>query len=85
MKRRIPHRIERLGFLLKNEPVSVYETIEIFEKFFLKINAPLHLHEIGLCENDVEQIKEYLILTDASGMNHKLEPNDYDDILRYMM
>ncbi len=85
MKRRIPHRIERLGFLLKNEPVSVDETITIFEKFFTKINAPIRLHEIGLCENDAEQIKEYLILTDASGMNHKLEPNDYDDILKYMM
>jgi alcohol dehydrogenase YqhD (iron-dependent ADH family) len=84
MKRKIPHRIERLGFLLKNEPISADETIDIFEKFFMKINSPILLHEVGLCDNDIDQIKEYLILSDASGMNHELQPNDYDEILKYM-
>ncbi len=84
-KSKIPKRIEKLGYLLTGEHINTDNTIEIFEKFFKKINSPIKLTDINLCKNDIIMIEKYLIHTKASGMNYKLEEEDIKKILKLMI
>ena len=84
MTAKIPKRIKTLGFLVSGKHLNCDETIELFVNFFKLINSPISLNEIELCKEDVHILKKYLIHTKASGMNHKLNNNDYIDIINFM-
>lgn len=84
MKDRIPERIENLGLLISGEKISADKTIEIFETFFKSIASPTRIKDIEICKNDFAMIEKYLIHTKASGMNHKLDKDDYKKIMKFM-
>jgi alcohol dehydrogenase YqhD (iron-dependent ADH family) len=83
-KNKIKYRLENLGYLLTGEDINEDETIELFEKFFKKIGAPVSLEELEICENDIPIIKKYMITNNVSGMNIKMNENDYEAILKLM-
>jgi hypothetical protein len=85
MSDKIPQRIETLGMILTGDKISAKGTIRIIEDFFRRISAPIYLSEIGLCKNDLSEIKKYLVHTKASGMNYALDADSYDAILSFML
>ncbi len=78
-------RLEKLGFLLTGNECSAEDTIEFFDNFFKKIEAPTVLNDLKIDNLKVAEIKKYLIHTKANGMNYQLTEDDYDSILDLMM
>ncbi len=81
LKPKISERLEKLGFLLTGKKTSAEKTIDIIKKFFKSIDAPTNLEQIDICPSDTSTIKKYMINANVSGMNYKLNENDYEQIL----
>ena len=84
-KSKIPHRIAQLAKLLTGRYyASADDAIELLENFFSSIGAPTRLNHIGLTDQDKTKILNLMIKNKISGLNHKMEKEDYERILSFM-
>ncbi|MCK4360258.1 MAG: iron-containing alcohol dehydrogenase, partial [Bacteroidales bacterium] len=83
-KNNIPDRIAELGKNIFNVNTPD-ETITAFEAFFKSIECPLNLSEIGIGKDNKQEIYDVMISNKVTGMNHKLNPEDYEKIIDLML
>lgn len=82
MKTKIEDRIANLGKLITGVDTSADETIEMIENFFKKIQAPTKWSDVELCSSDADIIKKLWIESNANGIFHKMNVEDYELILK---
>jgi alcohol dehydrogenase YqhD (iron-dependent ADH family) len=78
-KNKIQERILKMGELLF-ESKTADEAINSLEDFFISINSPVRLTDIGLQDKTDDIIKQ-LIRNKVSGINHKLNYHDLEEIV----
>ncbi|NOY36939.1 MAG: iron-containing alcohol dehydrogenase [Chlorobi bacterium] len=83
-KKRIPERIAKLGELVFNT-TNIDQIIQKFIKFFVFINSPVYLTDIGIDNTYKNDIVKQLSKNAASGMVHKLNNEDYHALVGFMM
>ncbi|MCK4406452.1 MAG: iron-containing alcohol dehydrogenase [Bacteroidales bacterium] len=83
-KNNIPDRIAELGKNIFNVNTPD-ETITAFEAFFKSIECPINLSEIGIGKDNKQEIYDVMISNKVDGMNHKLNPEDYEKIIDLML
>ncbi len=81
LKPRIEKRLEKLGFLLTGKNITADETIGLIENFFIQIEAPTHFKELGLNNNDKNQLLKLWKTNKPTGLNHILDEKDYHKII----
>ncbi len=81
-KERIPERILTMGKGLFNA-TTVDESIKKLEEFFVSVNSPVKLGDIGLSEKTPE-ILDQLSRNKVSGMHHTLTEEDYKKLTELM-
>ena len=81
-KEKIPERILTMGKGLFNAE-TVDETIEKLEQFFVSINAPIRLSDIGLSDK-ASEILNQLNRNKVSGMHHSLSESDHVLLVDFM-
>ena len=84
MKDRIPGRISQLGKELFGVD-NAKKTIEKFEEFFKQIECPVRIEEAGISKLKRQQILDTMNYNKVSGMNHKLNSNDIEGLLDFMI
>jgi len=77
------YRIEELGSELFGAE-TVEETIEGFEFFFKGIGSPIRLSDSGITETDFDKIKQKFISNKINGVNVKIDPKRFDELLEFM-
>ncbi len=83
-KERIPERISMLGKLLFDTS-GIDKTIELLQKFFMEINSPVSLKEIGIGDDKKAEIIDQMIKNNVSGMHHTLSKSDYNLLVDFML
>ncbi len=83
MKDRIPQRIQEFGKAVFNSS-SADETISDLEDFFISIEAPVRMNEIGIGEDKKPEIIDMMIKNKVNGMHYKLSNNDLERIVDLM-
>jgi len=81
-KDRIPDRIISMGKGLFNV-TTVDESIQKLEEFFVSINSPIRLSDIGV-DDKAQEIVSQLHKNSVSGMNHQLSENDHERVVEFM-
>ncbi|MCK4664012.1 MAG: iron-containing alcohol dehydrogenase [Bacteroidales bacterium] len=82
-KDRIPERIIKLGNQLFNIN-SIDETINKLKDFFISINCPVKLSEIGIGKDKKNEIIDLMNKNKVNGFNHKLSSEDYEMLVDFM-
>ncbi len=77
------NRIEELGSELFGAE-TVEETIEGFEYFFKGIGSPIRLSEAGISDIEFDKIKQQFINNKINGVNIKIDPKRFDELLEFM-
>jgi len=80
---RIPDRIKKLGKYLF-DTTTVDETIDKLSSFFSKIESPVSLSEVGIDEDQKQNIINQMNSNSASGMHHKLNDEDRKKLVDFM-
>jgi alcohol dehydrogenase YqhD (iron-dependent ADH family) len=81
---RCPERIEQLGYHLFGTQTAE-ETIAEFENFFRKIQSPLTLKSLGIdAAAKGEEIFNTMKSNRVGGNHHKLNDDDYRELIRLM-
>ena len=83
MKDRIPKRIQEFGKEVFNS-ASADETISDLEDFFISIDAPVRMNEIGIGEDKKPEIIDIMIKNKVNGMHYKLSKEDIRRIVEFM-
>ncbi len=83
-KDRIPKRISTLGKLLF-DTTDTDKTIELLQRFFVHINSPVSLKEIGIAGDKKEEIVNQMAKNNVTGMHHLLSANDYNLLVNFML
>ncbi len=83
-KDRIPKRISTLGKLLF-DTTDTDKTIELLQRFFVHINSPVSLKEIGIAGDKKEEIVNQMAKNNVTGMHHPLSANDYNLLVNFML
>jgi alcohol dehydrogenase YqhD (iron-dependent ADH family) len=83
MKDRIPKRIQEFGKEVFNS-ASADETISDLEDFFISIDAPVRMNEIGIGEDKKPEIIDIMIKNKVNGMHYKMSDNDLERIVDLM-
>ncbi|MCD4730998.1 MAG: hypothetical protein K8R74_10380, partial [Bacteroidales bacterium] len=83
MKDRIPQRIQEFGKVIFNTS-SAEETILALENFFISIEAPVRMNEIGIEKDKKPEILDMMIKNKVNGMHHNLEKEDLEKIIDLM-
>ena len=81
-KNKIPVRIGKLTNAVFGT-TDIDEGIKKLEEFFTSIGSPVRLSDISL-ENETEKILEQLRKNKVTGMNHRLNDEDYKTLLKFM-
>lgn len=81
-KKRIPNRISELGQLVFNTS-DVDETISKFESFFTSVGSPITLNQTGIETDKHAAIVANWQLNKVSGAAHKLNNEDYFELITY--
>lgn len=81
-KDRIPGRIIAMGKGLFNV-TTVDESIQKLEEFFVSINSPVRLSDIGV-DDKAQEIVSQLHKNSVSGMHHQLSENDHERVVELM-
>ncbi len=82
-KRNIPDRIAELGKNIFNVNTPD-ETITAFEAFFKSIECPLKISDVGIEKNNKQIIFDGMNSNKVDGMNYKINPEDYLNIIDLM-
>lgn len=81
---RAPERIAELGKHLFGVN-SATGTIQEFERFFVSIGSPIRLQDIAIdADTKGKEIFETLLSNQAGGNHHKLNEQDYHELIRLM-
>jgi alcohol dehydrogenase YqhD (iron-dependent ADH family) len=81
---RDPERIAELGRKLFGT-VTPEDTIDSLESFLKKIGSPVRLSECGInADEKGEEIFRVMKSNKVGGNHHKLEDNDYRELIRFM-
>ena len=83
MKDRIPKRIHEFGKEVFNS-ASADETISDLEDFFISIDAPVRMNEIGIGKDKKPEIIDIMIKNKVNGMHYKMSDNDLERIVDLM-
>jgi len=83
MKDRIPQRIQEFGKVVFNTSTSE-ETISALENFFISIEAPVRMNEIGIGKDKKPEILDMMIKNKVNGMYYMLTNQDLEKILDFM-
>jgi alcohol dehydrogenase YqhD (iron-dependent ADH family) len=83
MKDRIPKRIQEFGKEVFNS-ASADETISDLEDFFISIDAPVRMNEIGIGKDKKPEIIDIMIKNKVNGMHYKLSKEDIRRIVEFM-
>jgi len=83
-KNRMTDRILQLGKAIFNTN-SVEKTIEQLIKFFVSVNSPVHLTDIGIGNGKKAEIIELMNKNKITGLNHALSNEDHASLVNYMM
>jgi alcohol dehydrogenase YqhD (iron-dependent ADH family) len=83
-KNKIPDRILQIGKELF-KTTSVDETIERLTDFFISVNSPVHLSDIGIDNSCKSEIIALMNKNKITGLNHTLSDEDYVSIVNFMM
>ena len=81
---RIPERIIELGTALFGDK-NVKDTIMGFENFFAELGSPLRLSQLGFGDKEKAEILEQMKKNKVSGYHHKLQDDDYEKLVDFMM
>lgn len=81
MKNKIPNRIKEL-FTLLFETNDIDSGITQLENFFISINSPIKLAEVGIGEDKKDEIINLLTKNKASGYNYEF--NEYKKLVELM-
>lgn len=79
----LENRIEELGSELFGAE-TVEETIEGFEFFFKGIGSPIRLSDAGISDTEFDKIKQQFINNKINGVNIKIDPKRFDELLAFM-
>lgn len=82
-KNRAANRIQKLGGQLFNTD-SVDETISRIEKLFASLECPVRLSEVEISNNQLPEIKRVMNKNKTTGLNYRLQPEDYDVLVDVM-
>ncbi len=83
MKERIPQRIHEFGKAVFNSS-SADETILNLEDFFISIDAPVRMNEIGIGKDKKPELLDMMIKNKVNGMYYKLSNRDLERIVDLM-
>lgn len=84
MKNRLNDRIKLLGNNLFGSSTAE-ETIEQMELFFKYIGCPVRLSDLGGIKPDADEIYRLMVQSKAATYVHKLNEDDYREIIKLMM
>lgn len=84
MKNRLNDRIKLLGNNLFGSSTAE-ETIEQMELFFKYIGCPVRLSDLGGIKPDADEIYRLMVQSKAATYVHKLNEEDYREIIKLMM
>ncbi len=84
MKNRLNDRIKLLGNNLFGSSTAE-ETIEQMELFFKYIGCPVRLSNLGGIKPDADEIYRLMVQSKAATYVHKLNEDDYREIIKLMM
>ena len=80
MKDRIPQRIQEFGKVVFNTSTAE-ATISAMENFFISIEAPVRMNEIGIEKDKKPEILDMMIKNKVNGMHYNLEKEDIEKLL----
>ena len=83
MKDRIPQRIQEFGKAVFNTSTAE-ETISALENFFISIEAPVRMNELGIGKDKKPEILDMMIKNKVNGMYYMLTNQDLEKILDFM-
>jgi len=81
---KIEKRLQNLGKLLTGQQISTNDTIALIENFFKQIGAPVSFKDLGLGENEKQELLALWLINQPSGLHIKLDKNDYKTILEFI-
>lgn len=81
---RLSERISLLGNKLFGTQ-NAKDTIKQFEVFFKSINCPIKLCDVGITPDKKEEILILMTKNKISGFTHKLNTNDYNNLIDLML
>jgi hypothetical protein len=84
MKNRLNDRIKLLGNNLFGSSTAE-ETIEQMELFFKYIGCPVRLSDLGGIKPDADEIYRLMVQSKAATYVHKLNEDDYREIIKLML
>ncbi|MCD4698308.1 MAG: iron-containing alcohol dehydrogenase, partial [Bacteroidales bacterium] len=83
MKDRIPERISEFGKAVFDTS-TVDKTIAALEGFFISIEAPVRMNELGIGEDKKQEIIEMMIKNKVNGAHYKLSKEDIERVVELM-